>query len=58
EPAAPCGTGVAGFVDLGAVNSASPRIESAAAADVPNLTIRLDWLCRDNGAMTSKRRFA
>ncbi|NRO99713.1 hypothetical protein GWC77_28160 [Paraburkholderia sp. NMBU_R16] len=42
EPAAPCGTGVAGFVDLGAVNSASPRIESAAAADVPNLTIRLD----------------
>lgn len=42
EPAAPCGTGVAGFVDLGAVSSASPRIESAAAADVANLTIRLD----------------
>jgi hypothetical protein len=42
EPAAPCGTGVAGFVDLGAVSSASPRIGSAAAADATNLTIRLD----------------
>ncbi len=42
EAAAPRGTGVASFVDLGAVSSASPRIESAAAADAANLTIRLD----------------
>ncbi|MFL9998840.1 hypothetical protein PQR34_46660 [Paraburkholderia sediminicola] len=47
EPAAPCGTdtAAAAFVDLGAVTSASPRVEAAAPAGAANLTVRLDLPC-------------
>ncbi|KVQ18757.1 IS66 family insertion sequence element accessory protein TnpA [Burkholderia ubonensis] len=44
EAAALCGTEGAAeaFVDLGAVSSASPRVDAAAPTGAANLTIRLD----------------